>query len=338
MMTMSRSLRVFFASVAFATAPVCAEIGDIKVASGPSIGYLPYYVMDQHKLFEKNAKAAGLGDVKVSFVEITGGAAMNDALLSGAVEFSSVAVPAFLTLWSKTRGTPQEVKAASALNSQPVFMNTNNPNVKSVKDLTAKDRIAVTAVKVSVHAIIVQMAAAQAFGEANYAQLDTLTVGLPHAVARDALLSKSGDVTVHMATEPFAAQELKQPGIRAVLSSYELLGGPATVSLVVASSKFREANPKTYAAFMAGLNEAINMIAKDKKAAAEIFVKATKSKASVLEVLEGLEDKKNPITFSTTPLHTMRFAEFMSKAKTIQNKPASWKDLFFPEIHALPGS
>ncbi len=335
-----KRLMAAFACVilAAATSTAQAEIGDIKVASGPSIGYLPYYVMEHHKLFEKHAKAAGLGDVKASYVAITGGAAMNDALLSGALEFSSVAVPAFLTLWSKTRGTAQEVKAASALNSQPVFMNTNNPNIKSVKDLTPKDRIAVTAVKVSVHAIIVQMAAAQAFGEANFAQLDSITVGLPHPTARDALLSKSGDVTVHMATEPFAAQELKSPGIHSVLSSYDVLGGPATVSLVVATSKFRQANPKTYAAFMAGLDEAIKLIDKDKKASAEIFVKATKSKASPAEVMEGLEDKKNPITFSTTPLHVMRFADFMAKAKTIQNKPASWKDLFFPEVHSLPGS
>lgn len=320
------------------SAPVRAEVSEIKVATGSSIGYLPYYVMEHHKLFEKHARAAGLGEAKASYVQLSGGSAMNDALLSGALDFSSVAVPSFLILWSKTRGTSNEVRAAAALNSQPVFMNTNNPAIRSVKDLTAQDKIAVTAVKVSVHAIIVQMAAAKAFGDANYAQLDPLTVAMPHPLARDALLSRSGGITVHMATEPFAAQELKAPGIRSILSSYEVLGGPGTVSLVVATAKFRQANPRTYAAFMAAVNEAMAMIARDKKGAAEIFLKASKSKDTVADLLETLEDKDNPIAFSTTPVGVMRFADFMARAKTIAVKPASWKDLFFPEVHGLPGS
>lgn len=315
-----------------------AEIGSIKIASGTSIGYLPYYVMDHHDLYEKHAKAAGLGDVKADYVLISGGSAMNDALLSGALQFSSVSVPAFLTLWSKTVGTRQEVKAVSALNSQPVFMNTNNPNVKTVKDLTSEDRIAVTAIKVSVHAVIVQMAAAQAYGEDNFTQLDSITVAVPHTVARDALISKSGDVTVHMATEPFAAQERKHPGIHTILSSYDVMGGPGTVSLVVTSSTFRDANPKTYGAFLSALEEAIQMIDQDRKSAAEVFIAETKAKVSVDEVVELLEDQNNPITFGTTPQHVMRFANFMHKAESIQNLPASWQDLFFPEVHALPGS
>lgn len=328
----------FLLSAAFAAMPARAEVGEIKVASGQSIGYLPYYVMEHEKLVEKRAKAAGLGDLKASFVNISGGAAMNDALLSGALQFSSVAVPAFLTLWAKTRGSAMEVKAVSALNSQPVFMNTNNPAVKSVKDLTPRDRIAVTAVKVSVHAIFVQMAAAKAFGPDNVDKLDSLTVALPHNAARDALLARSGGVTVHMATEPFAQQELAAPGIHSILSSYELTGGPSTISLVVTSAKFREANPKVYAAFFAALGDAMDFIAKDKRAAAKIYLEATKSKSTVEDVVAGLDDPKNPTAFGTTPHHVMQFADFMYKAKTIQQKPAGWKDLFFPEVHALPGS
>jgi NitT/TauT family transport system substrate-binding protein len=328
----------FLLSLALCTAAAHAEVSEIHVASGQSIGYLPYYVMEHEKLFEKRAAAAGLGEVKASYVEMSGGAAMNDALLSGALQFSSVAVPAFLTLWAKTHGSSMEVKAVSALNSQPVFMNTNNPAVKSVKDLTQQDRIAVTAIKVSVHAIIVQMAAAQAFGPENFAKLDPLTVALPHNTARDALISRSGGITVHMSTEPFAQQELASPGIHSVLSSYDVMGGPSTISLVVTSAKFREANPKVYAAFLAALNDSMDFIAKDKRAAAKIFIDATHGKSSVDEVVAGLEDKKNPTTFSTTPLHVMQFVDFMSKAKTIQQSPATWKDLFFPEVHGLPGS
>jgi len=34
----------------------------------------------------------------------------------------------------------------------------------------------------------------------------------------------------------------------------------------------------------------------------------------------------------------MKYAEFMHRIGTLKNLPASWKDLFFPEIHGVPGS
>ncbi len=48
---------------------------------------------------------------------------------------------------------------------------------------------------------------------------------------------------------------------------------------------------------------------------------------------------KAPATeYSTTPFNTMKFADHMSKVGTLKTKPASWKDYFFPESYALPGS
>ena len=35
------------------------------------------------------------------------------------------------------------------------------------------------------------------------------------------------------------------------------------------------------------------------------------------------------------PLNTMKYFDFMHRVGAIKNKPASWKDLFFPEAHAL---
>jgi NitT/TauT family transport system substrate-binding protein len=38
------------------------------------------------------------------------------------------------------------------------------------------------------------------------------------------------------------------------------------------------------------------------------------------------------------PESTLKYAEFMHAVGTIKIKPATWKDLFFPEVHGLPGS
>jgi NitT/TauT family transport system substrate-binding protein len=39
-----------------------------------------------------------------------------------------------------------------------------------------------------------------------------------------------------------------------------------------------------------------------------------------------------------TPENTLNVADFMQKVGTIKVKAGSWKDLFFPEVHSLPGS
>jgi NitT/TauT family transport system substrate-binding protein len=42
--------------------------------------------------------------------------------------------------------------------------------------------------------------------------------------------------------------------------------------------------------------------------------------------------------YITTPHATMRWAAFMHKVGRLKTTPASWKDLFWPEIHHLEGS
>jgi hypothetical protein len=106
-----------------------AEVSEVKIAPSYGIAYLPLVVMEQNRLLEKHAKAAGLGDIKVSWVTISGGAGMNDALLSGNVDFVSGGIPPFSLLWEKPRAVCGGIAALSAM---PIFLNTRNPAVKSI--------------------------------------------------------------------------------------------------------------------------------------------------------------------------------------------------------------
>ena len=127
-------------------------------------------VMEEQKLIEKYAKANGV-DVSVGWAKFAGGNVMNDALLSDSLQFASGGVGPFVTLWAKTRGN-LDVKAVAAINSMPLYLNTRNPAVKSIKDFTDKDKIALPAVKVSIQAVTLQMAAEKAFGEGQQNKLD----------------------------------------------------------------------------------------------------------------------------------------------------------------------
>lgn len=332
---LNRSLRAaLVAAIALLAPSLHAELAEIKVAQQFGISYLPLMLMEEQKLIEKHAKAAGV-DVKVGWARFAGGNVMNDALLSNSLQFASGGVGPLVTLWARTKGN-LDVKAVSAINSMPLYLNTRNPNVKTIKDFTEKDKIALPAVKVSIQAVTLQMAAEKAFGEGQQNKLDALTVSLSHPDAQVALLSGASEITAHFTSPPFQYQQLEKPGIRTVLSSYDVLGGPATFNVVWTTSKFRSENPKLYDAFVKALDEATAIINKDKKAAAEAYLRISKDKDTVADILAMLNDPA--IVYTTTPQNVMKYVDFMNKIGSIKVKPDSWKDLFFPNVHGAAGS
>src|SRR5437660_3825045 len=322
------------ACVALVSLPACAEMAEIAVAQQYGIGYLPLMLMEEKKLIEKHAKAAGV-DVKVGWAKFAGGNVMNDALLSGNLQFASGGVGPLVTLWARTRGNI-DVRGVGALNSMPLYLVTRNPNVKTISDFRDGDRIALPAVKVSAQAVLLQMAAEQAFGAGQQNRLDPLTVTMSHPDAMQALLSGQSEVNAHFGSPPFQYQEVARGGIHMVLNSYDVLGGPATFNVVWTTAKFRSENPKLYDAFVKALDEAIAEINRDKRAAAEAYLRISKDKDSPDNILRMLNDPT--IVYTTTPQNMMKFAEFMQKTGAIKVKPESWRDFFFPDVHALPGS
>jgi len=310
-----------------------AEMAEINVAQQYGISYLPLMLMEDKKLIEKHAKAAGI-DVKVGWAKFAGGNVMNDALLSGSLQFASGGVGPFVTLWARTRGN-LDARGVGALNSMPIHLVTRNPNVKTLADFGPNDRIAVPAVKVSVQAVLLQMGAEQAFGAGQQNRLDALTVTMSHPDAIQALLSGQSEINAHFGSPPFQYQEVAK-GAHVVLNSYDVLGGPATFNVIWTTTKFRNDNPKLYDAFVKALDEAIGEINRDKRAAAEAYLRISKDKDSLDNILKMMNDPN--IVFTTTPQNIMKFAEFMAKTGAIKAKPESWRDFFFANVHALPGS
>ncbi len=235
-----------------------AEIGEIKIAQQFGIGYLPLTIMKTNGLVEKHLKAAGLADTKVSWLVLASGQPMNDALLSGSLHVASGGVAPFLILWDRTRGT-LNVKAVAALSSMPMYLVTNNPNVKSIRDFTDNDRISMAGAGQSIQTIVLQMAAAKEFGDANFNKFSTLYRNLSHPDGLAAFLSGK-EITAYFSSPPFQYQALEKPGVRRILNSYDISGGPATFLVAWATSKFRDENPKTYQPFYNAYKEATDFI------------------------------------------------------------------------------
>ena len=77
----------------------------VRVAKQFGVAYMQYMVMQELKLIEKHAKAAGL-DITTEWATFRSSDVMNDALISGSVDFVSLGIPGIITIWSKTKGTP----------------------------------------------------------------------------------------------------------------------------------------------------------------------------------------------------------------------------------------
>lgn len=312
-----------------------AEVSEVRFARQLGLGYLQLYVMQEQKLVEKQAARLGLNGLSAKYNAFGNPAAINDAVLTQTADYGAAGVTPFLVLWDKTR-TNAGVKAVAALNAQPAFLNTINPDIKSLKDFTAKDRIAVPSVKVSLQAILLQMAAEQTFGTGQQNRLDSLTVSLSHPDGTVALLTGRTEINAHFTSPPFQYQQLQDKRVHRVLSSYDVTGGPASFSVLFATERFRAENPTVYRAVYQALEEATAFIAVNRAESARIFLKIENSKLSQ-DFIEGLLTDPE-ITYSTAPQNILKFSDFMARIGTLGTRPARWQDLFFPEIHGQAGS
>jgi NitT/TauT family transport system substrate-binding protein len=341
---MQSNRRTFGLALAAVTLTLVAGCGgssgasnEVRIPLGAGgVGFLPLFVMRDRQLIEKHARAAGLADITVRWIDLGGPAVMNDALLSGSVDFIAAGPPAFITLWDRTRGSA-DVRGVAAMSSLPMYLNTTNAALTTIDDLKETDKIAVTAVKVSIPSINMQMYAAERYGAAEAFRFDRYTVTMTHADALIALVSGSNQINAHFTSPPFHQREIKDPRVRTVLNTDDIMGGATTFTMLSTTARYREANPGAYGAVLAALEEANELIRSDLQAAAEILFAAESAAGfSVEELVEVLRDPD--IRFTTAPENTEKYAEFMQEIGSIENRPASWRDLFFPEIHGANGS
>ncbi len=321
-------------SLAFA-APAAQAEGRIRIAEQFGVVYLLLNVAQDQQLIEKQGKKFGV-DITVERLQLSGGSAVNDALLSGAIDIAGAGVGPLLTIWDRTSGR-QNVKGVASLGSFPYYLVSTNPRVKSITDLTEKDRIALPAVTVSVQSRILQYAAAKQWGDKEFARLDKYTQTLPHPDAAAAVIAGGTEINGHFGNPPFQEQELAgNPHAHIVLNSYDVLGGPSSATVLYATEKFRNENPKTYRAFTAALAEAAQYVAKNPEGAADTYLRVSKSKVDRELLLKII---KNPqVNFSVAPQNTYGLAQFLYRVGAIKKQPASWRDYFFDDPVIAAGS
>lgn len=332
-----RSVGLGLLAMPFISARVRAEEPVVTISKQTGLGYMSMIVMEHEHLVEKHAARLGLPSLKSEWNVLGGPGPQIDALLAGRLGFIGPGSTTLITLWDKTAGTPREVRALSALQSMPFVLMTRNPAVKTIADLTEKDRIALPGVKITGHALTLEMAAAKQWGAEHYDRLDAWTVTLAHPDAMAALLNGMSEIDCHMASSPFYYYEQDAPGIHRVMKSYEVTGGMHTNGVMLTSKAYHDANPTICAAVLAAQQEANDFIRKTPGQAAEIYLAVTGEKMASLQQMTGWVADPD-VSYTTVPMKVMEFAAFMQKVGRVKRIAPGWKDMFFPEVQDVAGS
>lgn len=308
-----------------------AKDAEIRIARQYGLGYLPTMIMENNKYLDQELADRGIEGVKISWPQISNAAAMNDALLSNSLDFASGALTAAIIAWDRTKGTSSEIKGVAGESVIPFSLYTNKEGVETIEDFDKGDQIAMTAVKVTTYAILLQMEAAKRYGVENYDKADPMTVSMPHPAAYQAIVS--GQIAGHFTWPPYSYAEEEEDSIHKITDSTEILdGNPMSSTVIWARKAFRDDHPELYEAFLDALDKSIEFINENKEETAEIYVEMTGSKEPVLRMLND-----PAINFDATPHGIMKFAEFLHNIGTIKHKPESWKDFYFDNIHDRDG-
>ena len=185
-----------------------------------------------------------------------------------------------------------------------------------------RNKIGLQAAKVSVPAIFLQMASEQISGVGKHAALDPMTVSLAQPDGVISLAAGGSTVDSYLFAPPFSQEMRENPQAIRLWSSDELFGAPITALATWTTARFRRENPRQVTAFVAALREAIELIRSDKVKAADIYVKAEKTKLPADYFAKLLVEPD--VRFALAPENSMRIAEFLARIGTLKQKPRDW--------------
>jgi NitT/TauT family transport system substrate-binding protein len=335
-MRRSRWIILAFAASLALGRPAAADVATLRVVTPEDLATLSLIVADHNHLVEKQARARGLGGVAVQWLSPAGGDPLSELLSGQADVVATTDVIGFLLAWDERTGTPQEIRGLAGLAQMPYQLLSRNPAVATIRDFTAKDRIAVPALKLSLPAVMLELAAAGEWGIAQYDKLDPLTVARSGAEADAAIHAGKGDITADFARMPYADDERGDPAIHRVMDSFDIVGSHS-VGVVVTTAQFRDANPALCASLVAAMTEAGEFIKQSRGAAAEIYDREVKHNSIALEDLTDMLGDPD-VSFTAAPAGMLRLVAFLHQIGRLKHNPDSWQQLFFPEIYKQPGS
>lgn len=294
------------------------QLMKIRVAKQFGLVYAPLMVAEKIDFFSKYG-------LKVEWLTLGSGGAVREAMASNELDAAFMGIPPYLIGWDK--GLPAKIAAGYCV--MPVSLVTYDDNINGLKDIKPEHKIAVPSPG-SIQHILLSMALEKELGDPN--ALDDNLVALPHPDGAQAMLAKK-DVVAHFTTPPYLFEELEQPGYKVILDGFEAFGQDFNFNVALVTNHYHDNNPIGYAAFVQGLNDAMNWVNENKEKTAELLAPEFKiEKEKLLKYLTA-----EGVNFTTAPYGLMGFAEFMKEAGYISKVPESLSEIAWENILAQVG-
>ena len=323
----SSAAHLVCAAVLLACAAAPARAAEqVRIGIGFGLGFLPAYICEDQKLVEKYAKALHV-DVKASYPRFVGAGPMQEALAARTIDVAPFGVAPLLAAWQSGKGA-QQILAVSGMTTLPLVLLGNRPQLRSLADLRAADRIAVPTLT-SPQMYLLEMQSEKTFGAHDRLRGDIVV--LPPSDAAAALIAGTEDIAAYFSSPPFTEIALKDPKIHRMLSSEDIIGGKASLLLMAATKGYSEAHAKIIEAIDKAMDEAARLIHDDPNRAARIYLAHEPSKALDAPAI-GAVLKDNKDEFGSTVHGIEAFADFMARHGELKAPPKSWQDVVAPAL------
>lgn len=218
----------------------------IGIAEQFGIAYAPLQIMKEQKILEEK-----LPGVTINWKQFGGPTGIREGMLNGEINIGFMGVAPVLV------GIDNGMKwrYATGISANEVAIVTADENLRSLQDITAKDRIAILSPACTQH-VLLCMLAEQQLGDAH--ALDNQLVSMNHPDSVSALVSGT-EITVHVSTPPYITQELNE-GMSVMATGEEIMGRSFTFISGVVMDEFYENHRDYYDAFLEALEESIHYI------------------------------------------------------------------------------
>ena len=316
----------------FHAAPALAQ-DQVRIGLGYGFAFLPLYVCEDLKLFEKQAKAAHL-DVAAKFAHFANSGELHAALAAGQIDVAPFGTAPLLAGALAVKESGRQIVAVSGMTSLPLTLLSNQADERSIADLKASDRIAVPTLT-SPQMYLLQMLSEKTFGKFDRLRNQIVMLSHPQAIA--ALADNNGQATAYFSSPPFTQIALRAANVHAILSSSDVMNGKSSFLIVGALRSYVNAQPQVAELVMKAIDEAARLIRNDPKRAAQIYLtrepSAALDGAAVEAIIRETKDE-----FGSPVYGVQATADFMVRIGELKGSLRSWKDIAAPALLSSPST
>ncbi len=295
-----------------------SSTAEINIAYQYGLAYAPLIIAKEQGLIEKAYEEATGKTVTVTWNQMSSGADINTAFVSGSINVGFMGIAPAIT------GIANEVgyKIFTNLSGQEHGLMTSDAGIASLDDLVGSDKQIALVNIGSIQHIILAKALANAGHDAH--SLDSNIVAMKHPDGMSSL--ESGSIPCHLTSNPYLYKEQENANLQEVSGISDVWSVENSFIVGIASEDLKTGNPELYDALCKAIAEAVDYInANPEEAAALTYEFNGNTQEDELEYMQ-----KGNYSVETTGIYDL--AAFMSSEGFIDKSFADYSDLVFDNV------